>query len=234
MQSPESNDSPSQQDPELERRAKEQGAVAELKRNYKLLKKAFKEEREFRVNLENELMTAQSKEKKDWDAKGQDSGLHDELVVLQRQVKSLEQKKNAPASAREEALERELQLMKDQIAEKDSQLTSMEDKLKARDEDLSYSQKEANEKQAAIDELKADVEKMKTLASESSSSQVLEENHMMSTQLVALAQAFEKSENSRAEVLEKVESERHAHAERLKQLTFNMKRFYATLKMSDV
>ena len=57
MQSPESNDSPSQQDPELERRAKEQGAVAELKRNYKLLKKAFKEEREFRVNLENELMT---------------------------------------------------------------------------------------------------------------------------------------------------------------------------------
>ena len=29
----------------------------ELKRNYKLLKKAFKEEREFRVNIENELMT---------------------------------------------------------------------------------------------------------------------------------------------------------------------------------
>ena len=31
-------------------------AQAELKRNYKLLKKAFKEEREFRANLENELM----------------------------------------------------------------------------------------------------------------------------------------------------------------------------------
>lgn len=29
---------------------------AELRRNYKLLKKAFKEEREFRVNLETELM----------------------------------------------------------------------------------------------------------------------------------------------------------------------------------
>ena len=30
---------------------------AELKRNYKLLKKAFKEEREFRANIETELMT---------------------------------------------------------------------------------------------------------------------------------------------------------------------------------
>ena len=29
---------------------------AELRRNYKLLKKAFKEEREFRANLETELM----------------------------------------------------------------------------------------------------------------------------------------------------------------------------------
>ena len=29
---------------------------AELRRNYKLLKKAFKEEREFRSNLETELM----------------------------------------------------------------------------------------------------------------------------------------------------------------------------------
>lgn len=29
---------------------------AELKRNYKLLKKAFKEEREHRANIENELM----------------------------------------------------------------------------------------------------------------------------------------------------------------------------------
>jgi len=28
-----------------------------MKRNYKLLKKAFKEEREFRANLETELMT---------------------------------------------------------------------------------------------------------------------------------------------------------------------------------
>ena len=32
-------------------------AQTEMKRNYKLLKKAFKEEREFRVNIENELMT---------------------------------------------------------------------------------------------------------------------------------------------------------------------------------
>ena len=61
MQSPASAESGEQQhDEELnqlqqQRIAKELGAVAELKRNYKLLKKAFKEEREFRVNLENEL-----------------------------------------------------------------------------------------------------------------------------------------------------------------------------------
>ena len=61
MQSPASAESPEQQqDDELsqlqqQRIAKELSAVAELKRNYKLLKKAFKEEREFRVNLENEL-----------------------------------------------------------------------------------------------------------------------------------------------------------------------------------
>ena len=171
--------------------------------------------------LENELSSARDG----------GSGSHDENPTLQQ---SLEQKKNASASVREEALERELQLMKDQMAQKDSQLASMEEKLQSQDQDLNHSKKEAEEKQATIDELKTVVEKMKMLVSESSSSQVLEENHMMSTQLVALAQAFEKSENSRAEVLEKVESERHAHAERLKQLTFNMRRFYATLKMSDV
>ena len=33
------------------------GSQADLKKNYKLLKKAFKEEREFRAQLETELMT---------------------------------------------------------------------------------------------------------------------------------------------------------------------------------
>ena len=41
----------------MQRRATLQGSAAEMKRNYKLLKKAFKEEREFRASIETELMT---------------------------------------------------------------------------------------------------------------------------------------------------------------------------------
>ena len=42
---------------DMQRRGTLQGSQAELKRNYKLLKKAFKEEREFRAGIENELRT---------------------------------------------------------------------------------------------------------------------------------------------------------------------------------
>ena len=201
--------------------------------------------------LEKELMTARNKEKKyrneasdrkqrysnDESSKEQNSNYMDELAALRRQVESHEQEKmtsSSAPSAREEAMERELRSLQDQMTQKDNQIASMEDKLRSLDEDLIQSRQQSNEEQVNIDELTADLETMKTLASENSGSEILQDNHMMSTQLVSLAQAFEKSETRRAEILENVESERQAHAERLNKLTFNMRRFYATLKMSHV
>mmetsp|Transcript_2232 Transcript_2232/g.5283 ORF Transcript_2232/g.5283 Transcript_2232/m.5283 type:complete len:857 (-) Transcript_2232:107-2677(-) len=194
--------------------------------------------------LEKELMTARRNEMKyrnnvggQQASKEQNGELLDELVALRRQVDSLEQeKKESPSapSAREEAMERELRLLQQQMAQKDTQIAGMEEKLRCIDEDLNESKQQANEKQANIDELTAELEKMKLLASEKSTSQILEDNIMMSKQLVSLAHAFEKSENSRAGILESVESERQANAERLQHLTGHVKRFYATLKMSDM
>jgi len=201
--------------------------------------------------LEQELMTARTEEKKHRNEAaalkeqilGQQSSkehsheLYTELVALRQQVESLEKQKDLASSAPsalEEAMEQELRSLQDQIAQKDEKMAGMEDKLQSLDEDLNQSKQQANEKNANIDELKADIEKMKSLVSETTTSQLLEDNHMMSTQLISLAQAFEKSEMSRAEMLEKMETERRAHAETLQQFKVNMKRFYATLRMSDV
>jgi Skp family chaperone for outer membrane proteins len=75
---------------------------------------------------------------------------------------------------------------------------------------------------------------MKSVVAKLSGVKLLEENQMMQDQLVSMAKAFETSENCRAEVLEKIESERQAHAESLRRMQVNMKRFYATLSMSDM
>jgi chromosome segregation ATPase len=160
-----------------------------------------------------------------------------ELMALRKHVEDLERNKEASSTAvssREEAMEQELRALRDQMAQNDDQIASMEDQLQSFDKDLDQSKQESNTKQDIIDELATEVEKLKSLASESSTLKLLEDNNMMQMQLVSLAQAFERSENSRAEVLEKVETERQAHAESLRRMTVNMKRFYATMRMSDI
>ena len=85
------------------------------------------------------------------------------------------------------------------MAQKDIQIASMEDKLQCLDKDLNESKQEASEKQANIDELMADLKRMKLVTSGISESQILEDNHMMYTQLVALAQALENGPHSEFE-----------------------------------
>merc|ERR1711937_376313 len=140
-----------------------------------------------------------------------------ELIELRRQVESLKQEKRLASSvaiAREESMEKELRALQDQLVQKDDQIAGIE------------------ETQQSIDELVAENEKLKLLASELSDSatkNLMEENIELKAQLVSLAQALASSENCHADVIEKIETERQDHAESLRRMTVNMKRFYATL-----
>ena len=100
--------------------------------------------------------------------------------------------------------------------------------------DLSHSNQE-------IATVTVELEKLKSIALKPTSSRVLEltrdqaENvDQMRSQVVSLAHALENSENRRAEVIEKIETERQAHAESLRRMSVNVKRFYSTMKMSDI
>ena len=55
----------------------------------------------------------------------------------------------------------------------------------------------------------------------------------MRSQLIALAQALEKSETSRADAIEKLERERKDNADSLRRITESVKRFYTQLKHGD-
>jgi len=181
--------------------------------------------------LEKELMTAKSEEIKLRDeasdlkkqtleqqsSKTHNSEVSAELIDLRRQVESLKQENRLASSvaiAREESMEKELRALQDQLVQKDNQIAGIE------------------ETQQSIDELVAENEKLKLLASELSDSatkNLMEENIELKTQLVSLAQALASSENCQADAIEKIETERQDHAESLRRMTVNMKRFYATL-----
>lgn len=137
-------------------------------------------------------------------------------------------------------MERELRALKDQMAEKDDQIASMEDKLQSINSDLSQSKIETNARQQSIDELTVELDKVKSIPSTPTSLGVLElargqaENiDTMRSQIIWLAQNLEDSENKRAEGIENVEKERQKNADTIRRMTDTMKRFYATLNMSD-
>jgi len=165
-----------------------------------------------------------------------------ELEGLRQQVEILKKCQTASsveANAREEATERgshALHALREQMTQKDDQIASMHQKLTS----LSRSNQELDTKDQYIVELKIELEKLKSIALKPNSARVLEltchqaENvDKMRSQIVSLAQALENSENGRAEVIEKIETERQTHAENLRRVTVNMKRFYSTLNMSD-
>jgi hypothetical protein len=121
-------------------------------------------------------------------------------------------------------MERELYALRDQMSQKDDQIANME--------------QSSNQEIAG---LTVDLEKLKLIALKPTSSRVLEltrdqaeDVDKMRSQVVSLAHALENSENRRAEVIDKIEIERQAHAESLRRMTINMKRFYSTLNMSDI
>jgi len=174
-------------------------------------------------------------------ASGREEGMKQELREVQDQMtkaaEALEKEKEAAflaATAREEKLDQELNLLRDHLAQKDEQISTMEDKLQSLDKDLCESKLQTSERQENINELTTEVDVLKSFTSQSSHMKILEENQMMQDQLVAIAKAFETSEICRAEVLEKIETERQAHAESIRRMTVNMKRFYATLSMGDM
>jgi len=147
---------------------------------------------------------------------------------------------SSSASTREVETERELQVLRKQMAQKDDEIANMEQNFHSLNTALSNSNEEMESKEQSIAALTAELEKIKSIAMKPTSSRVLEMSRdqaenvdMMRSQIVSLAQALETSESRRAEVIEKIETERQAHAESLRLMTVNMKRFYSTLNMSD-
>merc|ERR1711959_359121 len=126
------------------------------------------------------------------------------------------------------------------MAQKDDQIATMQQKLQSLSTNLSASNQELTSKEHSIQTLTAEVEKLKVNSSKTSSLRILELTRdqaesveQMRSTIVTLAQNLEKSENRRAEVIDKIETERQGHAEKLRQITLNMKRFYSSLKMSS-
>jgi len=209
------------------------------------------------AQLEQELMSGRARELKYRDEAAdltlevislrasteQNSNLSAELLTLRRQVEALERDKDTTSSevcAREVVMERELRALKDQMAEKDDQIASMEDKLQSINSDLSQSKIEVNAKQLSIEELTVELDKVKSIPSTPTSLGALElargqaeSIDTMRSQIIWLAQILEDSENKRAEGIENVEKERQKNADTLRRMTDTMKRFYATLNMSD-
>jgi hypothetical protein len=135
-------------------------------------------------------------------------------------------------------MERELHALRDQLSQKDDHIASMDQRLQS---DLSHSNRELDSKDQDNAALTVELEKLKSIALKPTSSRVLEltrdqaENvDKMRSQVVSLAHALENSENRRAEVIEKIETERQAHAESLRRMSVNVKRFYSTMNMSDI
>jgi chromosome segregation ATPase len=96
-------------------------------------------------------------------------------------------------------------------------------------------------KQEYVEKLSSELEDMRAQADEPATTRVLELTRaeaesvdQMRSHIVALAKALERSENRRAEAIERLEKERQANADSLRRLTESVKRFYSTLSFGDV
>jgi len=177
-----------------------------------------------------------------------------ELETLRQQIELFQREKtislSSPSTAAEERMKKELRSLRERIAEKDDRMSNMDQQLQSVNIEFRIANKEMEMKDQNIAALTAELGTLKaslaTMTSTSSSpSRVLELSSQknqadvddveekMRSQIVSLAQALEHSESHRADVIETIETERHANADSLRRMTENVKRFYTTLNMSD-
>merc|ERR1711865_516685 len=174
-----------------------------------------------------------------------------ELETLRQQIQLFQREKTISLSslstAAEERMKKELRSLRERIAEKDDRMSNMDQQLQSVNIEFRIANKEMEMKDQNIAALTAELGTLKaslaTMTSTSSSpSRVLELSSQknqadddveekMRSQIVSLAQALEHSESHRADVIETIETERHANADSLRRMTENVKRFYTSLNM---
>lgn len=173
-----------------------------------------------------------------------------EIEALRLQIAALQRDQRASSSqtgAREELIEREVHELQDQMRVKDEQLFKMQQQIQSLGQDLSESHQELACKEedmlklsSEVEDLRAQAQLAASLVPSPTASRVLEHTRdeaenvdQMRADIVALAQALERSETSRAELIERIERERETNAESLRRLTDSVKRFYSTLNFGE-
>lgn len=164
-----------------------------------------------------------------------------ELQLLRQQIEILKQQQLVSSSqtgAREENIEREVNLLQQQMRQKDGEIGKLESQLQSLDSALSNKDKELESKQEFVDRLSSELQNLRSKSATSRALDVnreqAENSETMRQQIVSLAKALEQSEGRRALVIERLEVERQANADSLKRLTESVKRFYSTLSMGDI
>ena len=197
------------------------------------------------VSLEKELSSYRNQISK---LKGKLEKMHrtdaEEKLALRKEVKDLKEQQKVASSkiiAREVHIEEEVHALQEAMANKDSQIGSLETKLGAISDDLNDSRQELASKCEDVNKLTVEVEELRQQAQQSTPRHLLEVNHdeaesvdKMRSSIISLASALEQSEIRRAEAIERLEKERRANADSLHQMTESVKRFYSTLSCGDV
>ncbi|KAL3934807.1 MAG: hypothetical protein SGBAC_009549 [Bacillariaceae sp.] len=166
-----------------------------------------------------------------------------EIESLRQQIESLQSVQVAASSQTNEraatlsAQVNDLQLT---VRQKDGQISTLEQQVHALGNDLSLSREKIKAKKHDLQKLFSENRDLRTQAARQPTAHALastaadaESVDTMRSQLIALAQAVEKSETNRADAIEKLEKERKDNADSLRRITESVKRFYATLKYGD-
>mmetsp|Transcript_36641 Transcript_36641/g.88507 ORF Transcript_36641/g.88507 Transcript_36641/m.88507 type:complete len:2971 (+) Transcript_36641:79-8991(+) len=198
------------------------------------------------ASLESELRDArasleQPTEEPSGEAFAEIESLRLQLTAMHRDQRAL----TTQTGAREELIEREVHELQDQMRLKDEQVMKMQQQMQSLGRDLSDAHQELSSKEQHVEDLSTEVEGLRAQVAASSApdptaARVLQHTRdeaenvdQMQADIVALAQALERSEMGRAELIERIERERQTNADSLRRLTESVKRFYSTLSFGD-
>jgi len=169
-----------------------------------------------------------------------------EIESLRQQIESLKSAQQTVSSSRdhekEDMLSTQVKELQQDVQQRDSQIFSLKREVCSLSQDLSLSQQKIKDKKSDLQKLFSENQDLRTQSAQqptvgallsSTEEEEAESEGTMRSQLIALAQALEKSESSRADAIEKLEKERKDNAASLKRVTASVKRFYATLKYGD-
>jgi chromosome segregation ATPase len=166
--------------------------------------------------------------------------------LLIQQVKTLQEQLKAIAAehrTKDEKLRSEFNALYGAMTKKSEQVADLESQLQSLSSELSVCRESLLAKEEEIRRLTYDMEAQHSKELQSTAAttaQILESTHddaesleIMRSHIIALGHDLERSENQRAETLDRLMKERMANAQSLKLLTDNVKRFYWSMSSGD-